>query len=157
VRRADRNGVDGFLSRFVGCHAGYAGCRPDLLPMLIPKSTAEAVWGATRECLEGLRNIVERRLELDGGGVLEDLGHGAEARWLEGMPATEAPSLYTAFARADFVLGAEGPRLVEMNVGPTISGIGIMDRYADLAQPVIGPDAARDLALPRPARAWADC
>jgi len=164
LRRRDGAGFaaafDGFLDQFVACHPGYASCRADLLPMLIPESTAEAVWTTTRDCLDGVRRILERRLTRDGGALLEELGYEANAGWLAEMAAsTDAPALYTAFARADFVLSTEGPRLVELNVGPTVSGLGIMDRYADLAAPAIGrlvgPDAARCLTLPRPAAAWA--
>jgi hypothetical protein len=164
LRQVDAAGFatafDGFLGRFVACHAGYDSCRPDLLPLLVPESTAEAISGATRDCLGGVRDILVRGLASDGSAFLEELGYEANAGWLADMATTDAPSLFTAFARADFVLSTLGPRLVELNVGPTVSGLGMMDRYADLATEAIGrlagPDAARRLTLPRPSRAWAD-
>jgi hypothetical protein len=124
-------------ARFAAAHPGYAKVRPAPEPVEVSADVAGAMWDTTRNTVELLRDRA-----LDALGCYP----AGEAEWLRGMADPDTLRLCTTFARADFVLGPDGPRLVEVNVGPTIGGMGILDRYAE----VLGHDD-----LPRPVRVWA--
>jgi len=153
---------DAFPGRFLAHHPGYARVRPALSPLVLPQDTADAVWAATRDSLRVLTSVLRYRLRVAPEKTLEALGYsGTQATWLRSMHTPANLALASAFARADFVLGVEGPRLVEMNVGPTVGGLGILDRYAEefesVAADVTNCFGVRPPALLRPGRAWARC
>ncbi len=143
--------------RFLAQHSGYSRIRPAFLPMVVPGETARAMREATVDCL---RAVTDRVVSALAGGLrelLQDLAYPREeAAWLSSMADRAALHLGSLFARADFVIGARGPRLVELNVGPTVGGIGILDRYADVATRLLRDHAPEVVVeFPRPARAWA--
>jgi glutathione synthase/RimK-type ligase-like ATP-grasp enzyme len=143
--------------RFEARHPGYRRFRPAFLPMVMPGETAQALWDATASCLAALTS---RALLPPPGAtrqLLADLGYPAdEVQWLTAMASPRNLRLASLFARADFVLGKAGPRLIELNVSPTAGGIGLIDRYADEAGALVREHAAQVVArFPRPAQAWA--
>jgi hypothetical protein len=149
-----------FPEIFLGHHPGYAQVRPALLPLAIAESLARRLWGITATVLQQLREVPRRHFGGDMAAWIGALGYPPEeAGWLESMTDPESLDLATMFARADFVLGADGPRLVEVNVGPTIGGIGVLDRYSDLLESACSaPGVGRlpgGVSLPRPATLWA--
>ncbi|MGW3240318.1 hypothetical protein [Streptomyces olivaceus] len=147
-------------ARFVAHHEGYQRIRPALLPLIVLPASARTMWDTTRACITWLRSKVERALADDSGSALRELGYPPdEVSWLLAHRSARALDLMAAFARADFVLGPDGPRLVEINVGPTVGGIGILDRYAEVAIDLIGPgtylgNGSPADSLPRPAQPW---
>jgi hypothetical protein len=149
-----------FPEAFLVHHEGYSRVRPALLPLKVSRRLAETIWSATAAVLARLRTIVDRRLADDRGDWIGTLGYFEdERRWLQSMIDPRSLEIATLFARADFVLGADGPRLVEVNVGPTVGGIGVLDRYSDLLESTCrelnGEALAEGISLPRPAALWA--
>ncbi|MPY57143.1 ATP-grasp domain-containing protein [Streptomyces spongiae] len=146
-------------ARFVAHDEGYRRIRPALLPLVVSPGAASAMWDTTRACLERVRDKAARILDDRSGAAIAELGYPPEeVSWLTAHPP-KALDGAGAFARADFVLGPDGPRLVEINVGPTVGGIGILDRYAEVADDLLGAHGfhrtgSRAAGLPRPARAW---
>lgn len=140
-----RVAYDAFPQAFLEAHPGYERIRPALQPIVLPQRLVDDLTNATRHVLQELR-----RLPLERQGYSDE-----ELTWLTAMTTEENLDTATLFARADFVLGADGPRMVEINVSPTIGGIGILDRYAE----VFAAEAAHlidpRLSMPSPAAAWA--
>lgn len=142
-----------FSETFSVHHPGYRLVRPALLPLVLPRSLAKRIWRTTATLLAELRRIPQQRFDSDATAWIRALGYPeAEAPWLARMTDRRSIEIATCCARADFVVGAEGPRLVEMNVGPTIGGIGVLDRYAEVFGAICGDD--RGVSLPRPALPW---
>ncbi|MER6290273.1 hypothetical protein [Streptomyces sviceus] len=147
-------------ARFVAHHEGYRRIRPAFAPLVVSSAAARVMWDTTRTCMARLRARASRALADGSGRTLESLGYPPdEASWLASLHTPTALDVAGSFARADFVLGPDGPRLVEINVGPTVGGIGILDRYAEVMDEL--PDAADlfrsaspGVRLPRPAVAW---
>ncbi|MFF4799182.1 hypothetical protein ACFY1U_12295 [Streptomyces sp. NPDC001351] len=146
--------------RFAAHHAGYRRIRPAFTPLVVSPVAARDMWETTRTCLARLRTRASRALADGCGSTLDGLGYPPdEAAWLASIHTPTSLDIAGCFARADFVLGPDGPRLVEINVGPTVGGIGILDRYADVVDDLPG---AADLfratspavRLPRPAQPW---
>jgi hypothetical protein len=149
---------DGFAESFLNYHAGYASVRPALLPLVVPKSAVTAMWGATQTCIKELTRVQERHFGGSATALIEALGYSkADLTWLRPMMNPATIELATCFARSDFVIGPDGLRLIEMNIGPTIGGIGILDRYADLFESVVPLFLDPRLSMPRPTRIWAGC
>ena len=148
-----------FPEEFLAYHPGYAQVRPALLPLMVSKSLARRIWRATATVLAQFRQIPRLRFEGDLVAWMRALGYSEDERtWLQTMTDSQSLKIATSFARADFVIGADGPRLVEVNVGPTIGGIGVMDRYSDVFETVckemIGGRLAKRISMPRPAALW---
>lgn len=146
--------------QFVRHHEGYRRIRPELMPLVVSADLARQMWDTTRACVERLRRTVEQHLADPRDEAFHRLGYSAEqAKQFVSNSCPQELDAASAFARADFVLGEAGPCLVEVNVGPTIGGIGILDLYADVADTVLGDTAARfdapQATLPRPAAPWA--
>jgi hypothetical protein len=152
--------ADSLLAGFLAHHEGYQRIRPALLPLVVPSAAARTMWNTTRACLAEVLGKAERALSDESGSVLKQLGYPLdEVGWLLKPGTPHALDFTSAFARADFVLGPDGPRLVEINVGPTVGGIGMLDRYAEIAGDLIGSrkylgDRSPTASLPRPARPW---
>jgi len=146
---------------FTAAHPGYAWIKPALLPVLVPQSTADALYRATQQALAAVGAVVRRRMRRQPADTLRALGYDpAQTAWLSGLAETIELESTSAFARADFVLGAEGARLVELNVGPTVGGLGILDRYAEAFDATVArlePAWAGRLRTDRPGEAWARC
>lgn len=148
-------------ARFVTHDDGYRRIKPALLPLTVSPDAARAMWDTTRTCLARVRGKAARILADGSGSAIKELGYPSkEASWLAAVHMPHALDTAGAFARADFVLGPDGPRLVEINVGPTVGGIGILDRYAEVVDDLLGAGAfghpgSRAVRLPRPAQTWA--
>ncbi|MES2096976.1 MAG: hypothetical protein V4459_09475 [Pseudomonadota bacterium] len=141
-----------FSQAFLAHHAGYQLVRPALLPLVVPRALALSMWRTTAGVLADLRRVPECRFGSDATAWIRALGYPeAEVPWLAGMTDRRSIDIATSCARADFVIGARGPRLVEINVGPTIGGIGILDRYAEVFDAFCD---TRAVSLPRPCLAW---
>jgi hypothetical protein len=153
---------DNFPRAFVNHHAGYKLVRPALLPIVVPRSTANEIWDTTKTCLEAIKKVSAQQFNGDFASLVDMLGYSSnEKEWLVPMGHIEPINLATTFARCDFVIGCDGPRLVEINVGPTIGGIGILDRYWDVFKSMAGTFLATDwetrISMPRPTQIWIDC
>jgi hypothetical protein len=143
-----------FSQAFLDHHPGYRLVRPALLPLALPRSLASRIWRTTAAALAELRRVPQRRFGGDAVAWVRALGYPeTEVPWLAGMADRRSIEIATSCARADFVLGAHGPRLVEINVGPTIGGIGVLDRYAEILDAIRGDGPG--VALPRPISPWA--
>jgi hypothetical protein len=148
-----------FPEQFLHHHPGYARVRPALLPLMVPKSLARTIWRTTATALAQLTQVLRRHLTLDSAAWMGTLGYSEDERtWLQTMTDSRSLEVATAFARADFVIGVDGPRLVEINVGPTIGGIGVMDRYSEVfeftCRELVGERLAERISMPRPAALW---
>lgn len=142
---AFRDAYDSFPSAFLAVHPGYSSIRPALQPLVLTRAAADLLIAATRHCLAALRAL----------STTETPGYSpAERRWLDQWLTPGNIELATLFARADFVLGHDGPRMVEMNVSPTIGGIGILDRYAEVFATTAAHLAGRSQSMPAPAAPW---
>ncbi len=142
-----------FSQHFLAHHPGYQLVRPALLPLVLPRPLALRIWRATSAVLAALRRVPQQRFGGDTAAWIRALGYPeAEVRWLEEMTDRRSVEIATCCARADFVMGMQGPRLVEINVGPTIGGIGVLDRYAEVFDAVCGNRPG--VSLPRPTLAW---
>ncbi|MGK3943893.1 hypothetical protein ABK046_36390 [Streptomyces caeruleatus] len=147
-------------ARFAAHHEGYRRIRPAFAPLVVSSGAARVMWDTTRTCMARLRARASRALADGSGSTLGGLGHPPdEASWLGSMHTPAALDMAASFARADFVLGPGGPRLVEINVGPTVGGIGILDRYAEVVDELPGAaelfrSESPGVRLPRPAVPW---
>lgn len=142
-----------FSETFLAHHPGYRLVRPALLPLVLPRSLAKRIWRTTAALLAELQRIPQQRFDGDAAAWIRALGYPeAEAAWLARMTDRRSIEIATCCARADFVMGAAGPRLVEMNVGPTIGGIGVLDRYAEVFDATCGD--SHGISLPRPTLPW---
>lgn len=149
-----------FPGTFIECHQGYEFIRPAFISLAIPCSMADVIWKATRRVLATLKALTQAEMAADPAGYISRLGYRSEdAEWLLKIAMTGDIAPAALFARADFVLGREGPRLVEMNVGPTIGGLGILDRWGERfrnsAAALMGEAAARPIVPRTPVDAWA--
>lgn len=149
-----------FERAFLASHPGYRDVRPALLPLLIPGTLARSIRRTTATVIAELRDVPRRFFGGDANAWSAALGYDGEERaWLSSMADPSSLALASMFARVDFVLGAEGPVLVEVNVGPTIGGIGVLDRYSDLLSSEcadLHPGLADGtVSLPRPGAIWA--
>ncbi|SFP56838.1 hypothetical protein SAMN05216330_108159 [Bradyrhizobium sp. Ghvi] len=148
-----------FPSEFLSHHAGYARVQPALLPLGVPNALAGHIWRATATVLSQLKDIFHRQAESNPAEWMRGLGYTEDERnWLQTMADPRSVQIATSFARADFIVSEAGPRLVEVNVGPTIGGIGVLDRYSDVfdltCRDLIGGSPASGISLPRPAVIW---
>ncbi|MET7731854.1 hypothetical protein ABZT02_10845 [Streptomyces sp. NPDC005402] len=147
-------------ARFAAHHEGYRRIKPAFTPLVVSPDAAREMWDTTRTCLARLRARASRVLADGCGSALDGLGYPPdEASWLASIHTPAALDIAGSFARADFVLGPDGPRLVEINVGPTVGGIGILDRYADVVDDLPGAadlfrSTSPSVRLPRPAGPW---
>jgi hypothetical protein len=147
-------------ARFAAHHEGYRRIKPAFTPLVVSPVAARYMWDTTRTCLARLRARASRALADGSGSTLDALGYPPdEASWLASIHTPASLDIAECFARADFVLGSDGPRLVEINVGPTVGGIGILDRYADVVDDLPGAadlfrSTSPSVHLPRPAGPW---
>lgn len=161
-RRNFVRSFDRFLDSFVECHPGYSVIQPALLPLIVPSSIARSIWRTTQDCLQALKQVPINRFSEDFLALMEVLGYSRSDRhWLQTMTNPNGINLATAFARADFVISKDGVRLVEVNVGPTIGGIGILDRYADIfevaSRAFLDSGLRGRIVMPRPTQTLARC
>lgn len=142
-----------FSQAFLAHHPGYRLVRPALLPLVLPRPLALRTWRTTAAVLAELRRVPQQRFGGDAAAWVRALGYAEEeVPWLAGMTDLRSIEIATSCVRADFVMGAEGPRLVEINVGPTIGGIGVLDRYAEVFDAICGSPPG--VSFPHPARPW---
>jgi len=145
---------EAFEALFLSKHRGYEAIRP-AGPLVMSRSYVDELCRATETALA----VVQQRVAQQGSSILGELGYSiADQMWLAPMVQAQTLERAGVFARADFVMGVDGPRLVELNVGPTIGGIGTLDRYCDALteylRPTLHEPLARAISMPRPVQSW---
>lgn len=128
---AARRAGEAFVQAFAREHHGYSTMiRPAFPPLAAPSHSCAELETVTLRLIGLLRDAVKRLL----GGGAERLSEmtGLSTDEAEHLLAHATPANMEAMgacARADYILTASGPRLVEMNSSAAIGGIGILGRY----------------------------
>lgn len=122
-----------FITAFQQINEGYKAIQPGLIPIFFKEEFINKLEKDSLDFITILNNVPHIQFNNDFNALLKCLNYSEkDVNHLLPLCQPEILKHSNSISRIDYMLTDDGPKIVEINVGPTIGGIGILDRYNDI-------------------------